>query len=258
VRDESSLRIHAENQQQHVTVGAPAQKSVPFHDRTHLFYMGEYWRAWVLTGLTGDWHYKGRDIGWAEAVGFELLACTFITLYGPDKHFECYGDNTSVVEGWWKGASRNAQTNTVFRRLHDVVDTTGAHFQTRYANPAQPSRRALTRHPRPPFEPNPPPSLSPMLFGPTFETRQSLQLGLGAPTHRLNTINNAAMMGSDTPSADTSRESARKSQLPQHPGTTPNCLQALLAKKNADRARISPHPTTLALPPLRPCSPAKA
>jgi hypothetical protein len=65
------------------------------------------------------------------------------------------------------------------------------------------------------------------------------------------------MMGSDTPSADTSRESARKSQLPQQPGTTPNCLQALLAKKNADRARISPHPTTPALPPLRPYCPAK-
>jgi hypothetical protein len=107
--------------------------------------VGEFWRAWVLTG---NWHSQGRDIGWAEAVGFELLARTLITLYGPNKHFECYGDNTGVVEGWWKGRSRNAQTNTVFRRLHDVVETTGTHFHTRYVpseqNPADaPSRGIL-------------------------------------------------------------------------------------------------------------------
>jgi hypothetical protein len=74
-------------------VGAPAQKSFPFHDRTHLFI---HWRAWVLTG---DWHSEGHDIGWAEAVGFGLLACTLITLYGSDKHFEYCGNNTGVVEG---------------------------------------------------------------------------------------------------------------------------------------------------------------
>ena len=107
--------------------------------------VGEHWRAWALTG---DWHSQGRDIGWAEAIGFELLARTLITLYGPNKHFECYGDNTGVVEGWWKGASKNAQTNTVFRRLHEVVETTGTHFHTRYVpsqqNPADgPSRGIL-------------------------------------------------------------------------------------------------------------------
>jgi len=107
--------------------------------------VGEYWRAWTLVG---DWHSEGRDIGWAEAVAFELLACTLITIYGPDKHFKCYGDNTGVVEGWWKGSSKNAQTNTVFRRLHDVIETTNAHFHTKYVpsqhNPADaPSRGIL-------------------------------------------------------------------------------------------------------------------
>ena len=107
--------------------------------------VGEHRRAWRLIG---DWQSQGRDIGWAEAVAFELLARTLITLYGPDSHFKCHGDNTGVVEGWWKGSSKNSQTNDVFRRLHDVVETTGAHFHTRYVpsqhNPAdEPSRGIL-------------------------------------------------------------------------------------------------------------------
>jgi hypothetical protein len=107
--------------------------------------VGEHWRAWTLIG---NWHSEGRDIGWAEAVAFELLARTLITLYGPDYHFKCHGDNTGVVEGWWKGASKNAQTNEVFRRMHDISETTGARFHTRYVpsqhNPADaPSRGIL-------------------------------------------------------------------------------------------------------------------
>jgi hypothetical protein len=99
--------------------------------------VGEHWRAWRLIG---DWKSQGRDIGWAEAVTFEFLTCTLITLYGPDSHFKCHGDNTGVVEGWWRGSSKNAQTNGVFRRIHDIVETTGAHFHTCYVpsqhNPA--------------------------------------------------------------------------------------------------------------------------
>jgi hypothetical protein len=107
--------------------------------------VGEHWRAWRLVG---DWHSQGRDIGWAEAIAFELLASTLITLYGPDHHFKCHGDNTGVVEGWWKGSSKNTQTNLVFRRMHDVTEATGAHFHTRYVpsqhNPADaPSRGIL-------------------------------------------------------------------------------------------------------------------
>jgi hypothetical protein len=107
--------------------------------------VGEHWRAWALTG---NWKSEGRNIGWAEAVAFELLASTLVTLYGPDTHFKCHGDNTGVVEGWWKGSSKNPQTNSVFRRLHDIVESTGAHFRTRYVpgqhNPADgPSRGIL-------------------------------------------------------------------------------------------------------------------
>jgi hypothetical protein len=107
--------------------------------------VGEHWRAWTLIG---DWHSQGRDIGWAEAVAFELLARTLLVLHGHNFHFTCHGDNTGVVEGWWKGASKNLQTNLVFRRLHDIAESTGAHFHTRYVpsqhNPADaPSRGIL-------------------------------------------------------------------------------------------------------------------
>jgi len=67
---------------------------------------------------------EGRDIGWVKAVAFKRLrvARTLITLYGPDKHFECY--SMATTRGLSKGGRKeNAQTNIVFRRLHGA-----AHF----------------------------------------------------------------------------------------------------------------------------------
>jgi hypothetical protein len=73
--------------------------------------VGEYWRAWTFFE---DWHSQGRDIGWAEAVAFELLAWTLLVLYGHDYRFTCHRYNTGVVEGWSKGVGKNLQTNLVF------------------------------------------------------------------------------------------------------------------------------------------------
>jgi hypothetical protein len=61
--------------------------------------VGEYWRAWILVG-NWHWHSEGRDIGWANAITFEVLAQTLITLYDPDHCFKYDGDHTGVVEGW--------------------------------------------------------------------------------------------------------------------------------------------------------------
>jgi hypothetical protein len=66
--------------------------------------VGNKWRAWHL--LLG-WKTDGRDIGWAEAVGFELLACALAATSRPGQYFRIFGDNKGVVEGWWKGRSRN-------------------------------------------------------------------------------------------------------------------------------------------------------
>ncbi len=92
--------------------------------------VGEHWHAWAFIG---DWQSQGHDIRWAEAVTFELLTHTLTSLFGPNNNFKCHGDNTGVVEGWWKGSSKNSA---------------GVHFHTRYVpsqhNPADaPSRGIL-------------------------------------------------------------------------------------------------------------------
>jgi len=56
-----------------------------------------------------------------------------------------YGDNRGVVEGWWKGRSRNRPTNTIFKRIHELSASSHCSILTRYVpsahNPADgPSR----------------------------------------------------------------------------------------------------------------------
>jgi hypothetical protein len=104
--------------------------------------IGNKWRAWRL--LPG-WKSDNRDIGWAEAVGFELLFRMLATSKAPGTHLKVYGDNRGVVEGWWKGRSRNQPTNTIFRRIHQLTVVSGCSIHTCYVpskiNPADnPSR----------------------------------------------------------------------------------------------------------------------
>ncbi|GLB41303.1 putative tyrosine recombinase [Lyophyllum shimeji] len=104
--------------------------------------IGNRWRAWRL--IPG-WHGDGRDIGWAEAVGFEFLVRTLLTVSREGDEFKVFGDNRGVVEGWWKGRSRNKPTNTVFKRIHGLLSEYGCNIHTRYVpseyNPADdPSR----------------------------------------------------------------------------------------------------------------------
>jgi hypothetical protein len=106
------------------------------------------WRAWRL--ILG-WDTEGRDIGWAEAIGFEFLVLAVLMFSQPGQHFRLFGDNRGVVEGWWKGRSRNRQTNVVFRRIHDVLSAHECFVITRYVtskeNPADaPSRGVYPPH----------------------------------------------------------------------------------------------------------------
>ena len=100
------------------------------------------WRAWTLKP---GWDTDQRDIGWAEAVGMELLIRTILREIPPGTCFKIYGDNRGVVEGWWTGRSRNSQTNEVFKRIHLLLNLHGCYVYTRYVqgttNPADgPSR----------------------------------------------------------------------------------------------------------------------
>jgi hypothetical protein len=82
--------------------------------------VGEHWRAWRL--IPGWKTLNGkRDIGWAEAVGFELLTYTLATLLNDNGHVIVHGDNTGVVEGWWKRKHRNNEVNRVFRRINEFI-----------------------------------------------------------------------------------------------------------------------------------------
>jgi hypothetical protein len=83
-----------------------------------------HWRAWTLRPgwrtLNGQ-----RDIGWAEAVGFELLVLTILDNFvdnNAPSHFRVFCDNQGVVLGWKTGRSRNRETNLVFRRIQQRLE----------------------------------------------------------------------------------------------------------------------------------------
>ncbi|GJE98767.1 hypothetical protein PsYK624_150030 [Phanerochaete sordida] len=71
----------------------------------------------VFDSLTLSQRLEHRDIGWAEAVGFELLVRALLDWDDCPYDFRVQGDNQGVVEGWRNGASRNPQVNRVFRRV---------------------------------------------------------------------------------------------------------------------------------------------
>jgi hypothetical protein len=105
--------------------------------------LGDKWRAWRLLP---NWKSGGRDIGWAEAVGMELLVRTILhTTHFPG--IQIFGDNTGVVEGWWTGRSRNAETNRVFRRIHSLLEKHDVVLKTKYIhtsrNPADDPSRGI-------------------------------------------------------------------------------------------------------------------
>jgi hypothetical protein len=104
--------------------------------------IGDRWQAWQL--LPG-WQKSGRDITWAEAVGFELLVRAILTSPNTNSEFKVHGDNTGIVEGWWRGRSRNREVNEIFRHIHSLSESAQSLFNTFYvpsgSNPADgPSR----------------------------------------------------------------------------------------------------------------------
>ena len=104
------------------------------------------WRAWRL--LPGWKTTNGqRDIGWAEALGFELLIRTIDLILVDKQHVKVYGDNTGVIEGWHVGRHRNAAVNSIFREIHSFLETTERilsvipHYVPSANNPADPPSR---------------------------------------------------------------------------------------------------------------------
>lgn len=94
--------------------------------------IGDRWRTWTLTP---GWNQEGCDIGWAEALGFELLISILLSL-SPDSpsahHLRVYRDNQGVVDAWASGHSCNWQTNLVFRRIHHLLEPHEVFVHPRY------------------------------------------------------------------------------------------------------------------------------
>jgi hypothetical protein len=108
-------------------------------------FINGWWRAWRLLP---KWNADGRDIGWAEAIGFEFLVKCLFKSRPFHSNILVYGDNKGVVEGWWNGRSKNRFVNDVFRRIHDVCEQQNRNIYTAYVrsedNPADgPSRGKL-------------------------------------------------------------------------------------------------------------------
>jgi len=98
--------------------------------------IGKRWRAWKL--LPG-WNTDKRDIGWAEAIGFELLAQTIAHLHSSnqEEHFKIYRDNQGVVNGWKRGRSINPHVNKIFKCITALLRATGITLHTRYIQSAK-------------------------------------------------------------------------------------------------------------------------
>lgn len=108
--------------------------------------LGDHWRAWRL--LPG-WQHDGRDIGWAEAVGLELLVRCILAIPGYPQNFRVQGDNQGVIHGWRAGKSANREVNNVFRRLYGIQREHSVSIHCAYTrsadNPADGPSRG--RHP---------------------------------------------------------------------------------------------------------------
>ena len=83
--------------------------------------IGRHWRAWQLRS---NWStFRGtKDIGWAEAIGFELLVRYLDADLNEPQHLVVYGDNTSVIESWCIGRHRNRAVNEIFKHLHSLLE----------------------------------------------------------------------------------------------------------------------------------------
>lgn len=106
------------------------------------------WRAWRL--IPGWQRLDGeKDIGWAEALGFEFMVRSIVESDDASGQFQTYGDNQGVVDGWRNGRSRNNAVNIVFRRIHAILSSTNGHTGIRVSyvpsalNPADDPSRGI-------------------------------------------------------------------------------------------------------------------
>ena len=84
--------------------------------------IGDQWRAWCLRP---DWStlHGQKDIGWAEAIGFELLIRAVDNYLLKPRHVILHGDNTGIVEGWRTRRHCNRAVNSIFKHIHAFLES---------------------------------------------------------------------------------------------------------------------------------------
>ena len=94
--------------------------------------------------------YRGKkDIGWAEAVGFELLIHATDALLDQPTDLILHGDNTSILDGWRISRHCNHAVNAIFKSIHTFLESAShtLSIQPRYVastdNPADPPSRGI-------------------------------------------------------------------------------------------------------------------
>lgn len=104
--------------------------------------IGDRWCTWRLVPGWKTANNAKRDIGWAKAVGFELLVYTIASIPSLGNNVIVFGDNTGVVEGWWKGHHHNKAINNIFKRIHDFIHCLLRFFKIRTEYVASSSKPA--------------------------------------------------------------------------------------------------------------------
>ena len=90
-----------------------------------------------------------KDVGWAEAVRFELLIHTTDALLDQPTDLILHRDNTGVLDGWRIGRHRNHAVNAVFKSIHTFLESAShtlsiqPHYVTSTDNPADPPSRGI-------------------------------------------------------------------------------------------------------------------
>jgi hypothetical protein len=101
--------------------------------------IGGRWAAWKLRP---GWKAEGRDIGWAESIAIELACMVLCERDLLVADIIIHADNTSVIDAYKKGRSRNASRNSSIRRITEMLIPRNLSISPRYV-PSELTRRAL-------------------------------------------------------------------------------------------------------------------
>ena len=86
------------------------------------FLVSPKWKAWRLLP---NWQSDGRNIAWAKAIAFELMASAVMEEHGQHKTYKLYCDNRTVIKGWHNSRSRNRHVTPLYlSSVHTLLTCT--------------------------------------------------------------------------------------------------------------------------------------